>query len=106
MIDEHDTPRNSGFAAAYDTDVELLKREVGSPVIDVDGRIRGIAITSRGRNETQRGPTSVSARDLGETLSTQSRADSTGCIPNGGPNACISTTPKRLHACSSESSST
>jgi hypothetical protein len=59
MLDEHDTPRRSGFAAVCDTDIELLRREVGCPVIDVDGRIRGIAIVSRGRNETQRGPTSV-----------------------------------------------
>jgi serine protease Do len=59
MLDEHDTPRRSGFAAVCDTDIELLRREVGCPVIDVEGRIRGIAIVSRGRNETQRGPTSV-----------------------------------------------
>ena len=59
MMDEHDTPRRSGFAAVFDTDIELLQREVGCPVIDVDGRIRGIAIASRGRNETQRSPTSV-----------------------------------------------
>ena len=43
----------------HDDDIELLQREVGGPVIDVEGRIRGIAIASRGRNETQRGPTSV-----------------------------------------------
>ena len=59
MMDEHDTPRRSGFAAVFDTDIELLQPEVGCPVIDVEGRIRGIAIASRGRNETQRGPTSV-----------------------------------------------
>ena len=59
MMDEHDTPRRSGFAAVFDTDIELLQREVGCPVIDVEGHIRGIAIASRGRNETQRGPTSV-----------------------------------------------
>ncbi len=59
MMDEHDTPRRSGFAAVFDTDIELLQQEVGCPVIDVEGRIRGIAIASRGRNETQRGPTSV-----------------------------------------------
>ena len=59
MVDEHDTPRRSGFAAVFDTDIELLQREVGSPVIDVEGRIRGIATASRGRNKTQRGPTSV-----------------------------------------------
>lgn len=58
-LDEHDTPRRSGFAAVFDTDIELRKREVGCPVIDVERRIRGIAIASRGRNETQRGPTSV-----------------------------------------------
>lgn len=59
MMDEHDTPRRSGFAAVFDTDIELLQREVGCPVIDVEGRIRGIAIASRGRNETQRSPTTV-----------------------------------------------
>lgn len=59
MMDKHDTPRRSGFAAVFDTDIELLKQEVGCPVIDVEGRIRGIAIASRGRAETQRGPTSV-----------------------------------------------
>jgi hypothetical protein len=59
MVDEYDTPRRSGFAAVYDTDIELLPREVACPVIDVEGGIRGIAIVSRGRNETQRGPTSV-----------------------------------------------
>ena len=59
MVDTYDTPRRSGFAAVFDTDIELLKREVGCPVIDVEGRIRGVAIASRGRNETQRGPTSV-----------------------------------------------
>ncbi|MBC7855074.1 MAG: trypsin-like peptidase domain-containing protein [Pirellulaceae bacterium] len=59
MMHEHDTPRRSGFTAVFDTDIELLQREAGCPVIDVEGRIRGIAIVSRGRNETQRGPTSV-----------------------------------------------
>ena len=59
MMDEHDTPRRSGFAGVFDTDIELLQREVGCPVIDVEGRIRGIATVSRGRDETQRGPTSV-----------------------------------------------
>ena len=59
MLDEHDTPRRSGFAVIFDTDIELLQREVGCPVIDGEGRIRGIAIVSRGRYETQRGPTSV-----------------------------------------------
>ena len=59
MLGEYDTPRRSGFAAVFDTDIELLQREVGCPVIDGQGRIRGIAIVSRGRNETQRGPTSV-----------------------------------------------
>ena len=59
MMTEHDTPRRSGFAAVFDTDIELLQREVGCPVIDVEGRIRGISVVSRGRNETQRGPTSV-----------------------------------------------
>ena len=59
MSDEHDTRRRSGFAAVFDTDIELLQREAGCPVIDVEGRIRGIAIASRGRDETHRGPTSV-----------------------------------------------
>jgi S1-C subfamily serine protease len=59
MMGSHDTPRRSGFAAVFDTDIELLQPEVGSPVIDVEGHIRGVAIASRGRNETQRGPTSV-----------------------------------------------
>lgn len=59
MWDELDTPRRSGFAAVCETDIELLQQEVGCPVIDVEGRIRGIAIVSRGRYETQRGPTSV-----------------------------------------------
>lgn len=45
---EHDTARRTGFAAVFDTDIELLKPEVGCPVIDVEGCIRGIAITSRG----------------------------------------------------------
>ncbi len=59
MMHEHDTPRRSGFAGVFDTDIELLQREVGCPVIDVEGRIRGIAIVSRGRNETQRSLTTV-----------------------------------------------
>lgn len=59
IMDKHDTPRRSGFAAVFDTDIELLQQEVGGPVIDVEGRIRGIAIASRGRNKIQRGPTSV-----------------------------------------------
>jgi len=59
MRDQHDTPRQSGFAAVFDTDIELLQREAGCPVIDVESRIRGIAIASRGREKTQRGPTSV-----------------------------------------------
>jgi S1-C subfamily serine protease len=59
MVDEYDTPRRSGFAAVFETDIELLQREVGCPVLDVERRIRGIAIASRGRSETQRGPTSV-----------------------------------------------
>ncbi len=62
-VDEHDTPRRSGFVAIYDTDIELFQHEVGCPVIDVEGRVRGIAIASRGRNETQRGPTSVLPSD-------------------------------------------
>ena len=59
MIDKHDSPRRSGFNAVFDTDIQLLLHEVGCPVIDVEGRIRGIAIASRGRTKTQRGPTSV-----------------------------------------------
>ncbi|QDV22227.1 Putative serine protease HtrA [Aureliella helgolandensis] len=59
MIGKHDSPRRSGFNAVFDTDIQLLLHEVGCPVIDVEGRIRGIAIASRGRTETQRGPTSV-----------------------------------------------
>jgi S1-C subfamily serine protease len=59
MAVEHATPRRSGFAAVLDSDIELLPREVGCPVIDAEGRIRGTAIASLGRNETQRGPTSV-----------------------------------------------
>ena len=59
MMDEHESPRRSGFAAVFDTDIELLQPEAGGPVIDAEGRIRGIAIASRGRDETQRGPTSV-----------------------------------------------
>ena len=38
---------------------ELLIEEVGCPVIDVEGNVCGIAIASRGRNETQRGPSSI-----------------------------------------------
>lgn len=64
MVDEHESPRQSGFAAVFDTDIELLLPEVGSPVIDLDGRIRGIAIASRGRNKTQRGPTCVLPSDI------------------------------------------
>ena len=59
MMDEHESPRRSSFAAVFDTDIELLQPEAGCPVIDMEGRIRGIAIASRGRNETQRGPTPV-----------------------------------------------
>jgi S1-C subfamily serine protease len=59
MLDELDTPRRSGFAAVFDTDIELLQPDVGCPVIDVEGHIRGIAITNRGRSKTQRGPTSI-----------------------------------------------
>lgn len=59
IMDSRDTPRRSGFAAVFDTDIELPQREVGCPVIDVEGRIRGIAIASLGRVETRRGPTSV-----------------------------------------------
>lgn len=64
MMEEHESPRQSGFASVFDTDIELLLSEVGSPVIDIDGRIRGIAIASRGRNETQRGPTCVLPSDI------------------------------------------
>lgn len=64
MMEEHESPRQSGFASVFDTDIELLLSEVGSPVIDRDGRVRGIAIASRGRNETQRGPTCVLPSDI------------------------------------------
>jgi len=59
MMDQHDTARRSGFTAVFDTDIGLRTRDVGCPVIDVEGRIRGIAIASRGRDETLGGPTSV-----------------------------------------------
>jgi serine protease Do len=75
MMDEHDTPRRSGFAAVFDTDIELLKREVGCPVIDVEGRIRGIAIASRGRSEAQRGPTSVLPSDIVSRVTKQLMAE-------------------------------
>ncbi len=58
-MDKHATPRRSGFAAVFDTDIALLKPQTGCPVIDVEGHIRGIAIASRGRDESRRGPTSV-----------------------------------------------
>jgi hypothetical protein len=39
MLDEHDTPRRSGFAAVFDTDIELLQREVGCHLFShLDGR--------------------------------------------------------------------
>jgi S1-C subfamily serine protease/beta-lactamase regulating signal transducer with metallopeptidase domain len=75
MMDKHDTPRRSGFAAVLDTDIELLQREVGGPVIDVDGRIRGVAIASRGRNETQRSPTSVLPSHVVSRVTTQLMAE-------------------------------
>lgn len=59
MDDARDTPRRSGFAAVFDTDIALPQREVGCPVIDEAGRICGIAIISRGRVGSRRGPTSV-----------------------------------------------
>lgn len=55
----HDNPRRAGFAAVFDTDIKLLQQEVGCPVIDADGHVRGIAIASRGRGESRNGPTSV-----------------------------------------------
>ncbi|MCO8121526.1 serine protease [Stieleria sp. TO1_6] len=58
-VNDHATPRHSAFAEIFGTDIKLLGPEVGCPVIDRGARIRGVAITSRGRNETQRGPTSV-----------------------------------------------
>lgn len=59
LMTEYDSPRRSGFAAVFDTDIELLQAEVGCPVTDIEGRVRGIAIASRGRNDTQRVSTSV-----------------------------------------------
>lgn len=58
-IEKYDSPRRSGFAGAFDSDIELAIRQVGGPVIDDRGHVRGIAIASRGRAETQRGPTTV-----------------------------------------------
>ena len=75
MLDELDTPRRSGFAAVCDTDIELLPREVGCPVIDVEGHIRGIAIASRGRYETQRGPTSVLPSRIASRVTKQLMAE-------------------------------
>ncbi|MCA9094039.1 MAG: trypsin-like peptidase domain-containing protein [Planctomycetaceae bacterium] len=70
-----DTPRRSGFAAVFDTDIELLQQEVGSPVIDIEGRIRGIAIVSRGREESQRGPTSVLPAHIAARVTKQLMAE-------------------------------
>ncbi|MEM6472946.1 MAG: trypsin-like peptidase domain-containing protein [Planctomycetota bacterium] len=71
MLDEHDSRRRSGFPAVFDTDIELPQHRVGGPVIDSEGQIRGIAIASRGRNETQRGPTTVlPSRDVQRVVST------------------------------------
>ncbi len=75
MMDEHESPRRSGFAAVFDTDIELLQPEAGSPVIDAEGRIRGIAIASRGRDETQRGPTSVLPSHIVSRVSKQLMAE-------------------------------
>ena len=75
MIDQHESPRRSGFAAVFDTDIELLQLEVGSPVIDVEGRMRGVAIASRGRNETQRGPTSVLPSHIASRVTKQLMAE-------------------------------
>ncbi len=58
-IEKYDSPRRSGFAAAFDSDIELAIHQVGGPVIDDRGHVRGIAIASRGRDETRRGPTTV-----------------------------------------------
>ncbi|WP_161604813.1 trypsin-like peptidase domain-containing protein [Roseiconus nitratireducens] len=58
-IEKYDSPRRSGFVGAFDSDIELAIRQVGGPVIDDRGHVRGIAIASRGRDETRRGPTTV-----------------------------------------------
>lgn len=58
-IEKYGSPRRSGFAGAFDSDIELAIRQVGGPVIDDRGHIRGIAIASRGRAKTHRGPTTV-----------------------------------------------
>ncbi|QDU49311.1 trypsin-like peptidase domain-containing protein [Gimesia panareensis] len=72
-----DTPRRSGFAAVFDIDIELRQREAGCPVIDVEGRIRGIAIASRGRDETRRGPTSVLPSHIVKRVTKQLIAETT-----------------------------
>ncbi|WDQ18422.1 trypsin-like peptidase domain-containing protein [Rhodopirellula sp. P2] len=58
-IEKYDSPRRSGFVGAFDSDIGLAIRQVGGPVIDDRGHVRGIAIASRGRKETRRGPTTV-----------------------------------------------
>lgn len=75
MMGEHDSPRRSGFAAVFDTDIALGKHQVGCCVIDVQGHLRGIAIASRGRSETQRGPTSVLPSHIAQQVTEQLMAD-------------------------------
>ncbi|QDT45661.1 Serine endoprotease DegS [Gimesia alba] len=77
MMGEHATPRRSGFATVFDTDIALCQRQVGGPVIDVEGRIRGIAIASRGRDETRRGPTSVLPSHIVKRVTRQLMAEAT-----------------------------
>ncbi|QDT92485.1 trypsin-like peptidase domain-containing protein [Gimesia algae] len=77
IMDSRDTPRRSGFAAVFDTDIELPQPEVGCPVIDVEGRIRGIAIASRGHVETRRGLTSVLPSHIVKRVIQQLMAEAT-----------------------------
>lgn len=77
IMNSRDTPRRSGFAAVFDTDIELPQREVGCPVIDVEGRIRGIAIASRGRDETRCGPMSVLPSHIVKRVTQQLMAETT-----------------------------
>ncbi|QEG02613.1 Periplasmic pH-dependent serine endoprotease DegQ precursor [Stieleria maiorica] len=77
MMGEHDTPRRSGFAAVFDTDIAIQKRQVGCPVIDTQGRILGVAIASRGRNKIQRGPTSVLPSQIVDRVAMKLMAEAT-----------------------------
>jgi S1-C subfamily serine protease len=58
-IDSSYTPRRSGFAAVFDSDVPLKRSLCGGPVIDASGQTVGIVIASRGRDDELRGPTMV-----------------------------------------------